>query len=252
MSTGVFRRPPHQAWLRQALRRSAAALVVMSAVAVGGGPALVRSTPKGSASNASSVAASFSATPTVGNLIIVMVSGWREAASFGVTSVTDNQGNTYAHAGTVAGSSGLCRAEVWYAKAVTSSGTFTVTVNAGSGSYIEFVASEFSGMAASSQFDVGAQADATSGDAAVGPTATLAQASEVVIAVASISNDDTNITVDTPAGYTRIAVNQNANATIGFEASYKIVSATTAVSAAWSHDNTNQAGWSAKIATFKA
>lgn len=248
--TGVFRRPFDYTPLRTA-RRAAVALAALTVAAAAGAPAIVRSTPKTSDAGVSLSTATFAATPAVGNYIVVLISGWN-AGTFGVTSVTDNQGNTYSRAGAQPASSGLCRADIWYAKATTASGTFTVTVNCGSGSYLEWIASEVSGLAATSPADAGAEANSATGDAAVGPTATLAQTSEIVFAVAAVANNDTNITITTPSGYTNLAINQDATATIGMEASYKIVSATTAVSASWTHDNTAQDGWVAKIATFKA
>lgn len=211
---------------------------------------VVRNTGKASDADVSLSTKSFAATPTVGNLIVVCISGWN-AGTFGVTNVTDNQGNSYSRAGTQPSSSGLCRADVWYAKATTSSGTFTISVTCASASYLEWVGVEVSGQDATSPFDKDANANSATGDAATGSTATLSQADEIVFAVAAMSNNDTNINVTTPTGYTNLTTNQDATATIGHECSYKIVAATTAVSASWTHDNTAQDGWSCKVATFK-
>lgn len=211
---------------------------------------VVRNTGKASDASVSLSTKSFAALPAVGNLIVVLISGWN-SGTFGVTSVTDNQGNTYSRAGTQPSSSGLCRADIWYTKVATSSGTFTISVNCAAGSYLEWVGVEVSGQDATTPFDKDAQANSTTGDAATGNTATLAQADEIVFAVAAVSNNDTNITITTPTGYTNLTINQDATATIGHEASYKIVAATTAVSASWTHDNTAQDGWSCKVATFK-
>ena len=220
--------------------------------------ALVKSSTIGSGGPVASQATSFGTLPSAGNMIVVMISAWRAVPGANIASVSDNQGNIYTKAidRNGAGADTLCEASIWYCANIGSpSGTHTVTANptAGSDNYINVIASEISGQNTSSPLDATTSAAISStGDVATGTTATLAQADEIVFIVASVSASNSNIAIDTPATYTRIGVNQDSTATIGFEASYKIVAATTAVTAQWSHDNTGQDEAAGVIATFKA
>ena len=218
--------------------------------------ALVKSSTIASAANVGSLATSFASLPSAGNMIVVLVSAWRSSAA-NISSVTDNQGNTYTKAiDRNGGNGGLSEASIWYCASIGSpSGIHTITTNATAGvdNYIVVIASEVSGQDTSAPLDASTSAAiSTTGDVATGTTGTLSQANEIVFIAASVSGSSSNITIDTPAMYTRIGVQQDSNTYIGFEGSYKIVAATTAVVGQWSHDNTGQDEASGVIATFKA
>ena len=218
--------------------------------------ALVKSSTIASAANVGSLATSFASLPSAGNMIVVLVSAWRSSAA-NISSVTDNQGNTYTKAiDRNGGNGGLSEASIWYCASIGSpSGIHTITTNATAGvdNYIVVIASEVSGQDTSAPLDASTSAAiSTTGDVATGTTGTLSQANEIVFIAASVSGSSSNITIDTPATYTRIGVQQDSNTYIGFEGSYKIVAATTAVVGQWSHDNTGQDEASGVIATFKA
>jgi len=218
---------------------------------------LVKSSTISSGAAVSSQATSFASLPSAGNMIVVLVSAWRAVPGANIASVSDNQGNTYTKVlDRNGGNTGLNEVSIWYCASIgTPSGTHTVTANptAGADNYIVVIASEVSGQDTSAPLDASTSAAiSTTGDVATGTTGTLAQADEIVFIAASVSAGNANIAIDTPAGYTRIGVQQDSNTYIGFEGSHKIVSATTAVVGQWSHDNTGQDEASGVIATFKA
>jgi hypothetical protein len=80
-----------------------------------------------------SIAASFAATPTVGNHLVAVVCGWSSTLNAGLPpgSVADNQGNAYSLFGGVelgAGGAGdWSSGGIFYARAATASGVVTVT-----------------------------------------------------------------------------------------------------------------------------
>ena len=218
---------------------------------------LVKSSTIASGAAVSSQATSFASLPTAGNMIVVLVSAWRDVLGANIASVSDNQGNTYTKViDRNGGNIGLNEVSIWYCASIgTPSGAHTVTANptAGADNYIVVIASEVSGQDTSAPLDASTSAAiSTTGDVATGTTGTLAQADEIVFIAASVSSSSLNIAIDTPATYTRIGVQQDSNTYIGFEGSYKIVAATTAVVGQWSHDNTGQDEASGVIATFKA
>lgn len=213
-----------------------------------------QSTGKQSAADVNTDSGNFGSLPSAGNTIVVLIAGW-EIGGFGMTQVTDNQGNTYSLA-EESGLGNLSTASIFYTENIGNpSGTFTITVDpdASSGNYIEWVAVEVSGLETSSSLDVHTSNTGSVGTtASVGPTGSTAQAEEIVFAATSISRGDTNVNVGVATtGYTELAVNQDANSTIGFEAAYKTVSSIGTQSASWSHDSDGTSGWGAAIATFK-
>lgn len=223
------------------------------------GIAIEQTMAKVSAANVASSNGSFSSTPAAGNTVIVMISGWQDPTGYAPGTISDNQGNTYQLAAENGCDGGpgnhLCYAGIYYAENISSSGTFTITVDPpNTGNYIEWQAIEVSGLATSGAKDK-TTSDSGGGiasDAAVGPTAATTVADELVIAVTSVSQSDTNLNITTPSGYTQIGLNNDANATIGYQSSYKIISSTGTQSASWSHDNnTSNDEWAAAIATFK-
>ena len=129
----------------------------------------------------------------------------------------------------------------------TISSALTCTYNSATGAKSAIIAA-FSGMASSSQFD-SASTTATgssTGALSIGPTGTLAQASEVIFGDLSFVNNGAP-TAD--AAFTSLgSVN---NSTSNMHAAFKIVSATTAVT--WAPSLTGSSGvWAAMLQAFKA
>lgn len=208
-----------------------------------------KTSTQGSCASASSCSTSFASLPFGGSGIVAAWSCWNATADCNSTSVTDNQGNSYTFSCSTdtAGNSQACLAKAF--SIGSPSGTFTVTVNAAASTAFEVVAMEYTFPSAA---DVTKSANAASGTADTGTSAATAQADELSICVMSQSSADTNINVTTPAGYTRRGVQQNANSTIGFEASDNVLSATGTQQCAWSHDTVGMAGWAAHLVTIKA
>jgi len=76
-----------------------------------------------------SIVLTFPTAPASGALVVVGISQWD--STYGITNVTDNQGNTYYEAITKANAATSILSAIYYAKNVTSSGTFIITVNIG-------------------------------------------------------------------------------------------------------------------------
>lgn len=207
-----------------------------------------KTSTQGSCSNASSCTTSFASLPSAGNSVFVMIACWNNAADCNITSITDNQSNSYTYTcqTDTFGNSQVC---IGYDLSIGSpSGTFTVTANAAASTYFEVVATEYTPLAALDVTKGASYAALSTAD--TGVSASTAQASELSVCAASIAAGDTNINITTPTGYTRRGVQQNATVTIGFEASDKILSSTGTQQCAWSHDLTLFAGWGALLMTF--
>src|SRR6266446_5140091 len=99
---------------------------------------------------ASTTNLSFGSQPGAGNFVAVFISENKGAGTLGVTNVTDNQGGgNYAQGITIAaGSAGACW--IYYRENITSSGTWTVTVNMKGTTFFDVGIAEFSGVATSS------------------------------------------------------------------------------------------------------
>lgn len=172
-------------------------------------------------------------------------------------NVTDNQtGNTYAldaQLGPIGGGQTATASIYSCIELGATSGTFTITVNpAGAGDYFEWIGVEFSGLVDSSGLD---KAAANTGTNTL-PTVTgltTTQADELWIGVVGVTdNNAADISIDNPAGWIQISYVGNAAATIGFLASYKIVS----VTATLTYDGgtlarTPVGGWAAAVTSYK-
>ena len=219
--------------------------------------AYVLDTGKIRAENVNTSAASFGVLPAVNNHVFTLVSGWHNTV-FDLSSVADNQSNTYVidKAQNDGSSSAKAEASITSSKVETSAGTFTVTISPQdtSGNYIEWIAAEFSGLVTTSWLDKTGSATTASGVTTITATASAqnSQADVLVLAcfVDNVADPTCNIT--TPTGYTALFVNQDATATIGAQGSYKIVSAIETSAATWNFDNIAAGGSGAAIATFKA
>jgi hypothetical protein len=199
------------------------------------------------------------ASVAAGNLLAVGIGHWNGGGA-GVASIADDKSNVYAAPQQQTHFSGNGDASIWYAKNV-AAGTTTITLTptvTGANNYWTWGVAEFSGLDTTSPLDVSAKNTAvgTSTDANVTSGATT-QADELVLAVASVGlSGDSDISWGSAAssGYTNLMkyANWASIETISFD--YKIVSATGAQSASWSHDNVSSSpnSWAAVIATFKA
>lgn len=203
---------------------------------------------------------SFDSLPNAGNAVIVSVGG---AAFNGAEdldlSVADNQGVGNVYSKNVQSTAlGQARAQQFGDTNIgATSGTFTITLTFTSTSSENrgFVTiQEWSGLE-DAAFDQSAHASSASSstDAATGASGTLAQADELVIAIAVLVADDPNINMSLPSGHTN-AQYVSDTATVGLVAgriSWQSVSSTTAQNISWTHDNESQGGWAAVLGTYK-
>lgn len=197
---------------------------------------------KTSKSNAGNPTASFSATPTVGNLVVAAVSCYA-AANCNVSSITDNQGNTYSSvASNVAYFSTQATTSLYYAMAATASGTFTVTANLTASEESTLVIAEYSGIA-SAPLDISTSATGSSTLATA--TVTTTNANDLLILSAGVGGAGAAPTAGT--SYTmRQAQGGLASETIGLED--RVVSSAGSQTATM---NTPNQEWAAIIAAFK-
>jgi len=211
--------------------------------------ALVQSTGLQCADAATTQPFSFATLPVVNNYVFVFSS--RYAPGTGTLSVTDNQSNSYTNA--IQNGNASTNETIAYAKVTTSSGTFTITlsmVGSASGNYYCSDAIEWNNISAATPFDVSTSNSGSGMSQNTGTTGATAQANELVLVC--LSGDGGNpMNISTPAatGYTSLAVQQNASAHMGFEASYKTVAATGTQTGTWTTTVTST--WAAGIATFK-
>ena len=216
-------------------------------------------------SNVTSDAASFGSLPAAGSLVIVVISLWNTPGdgSDRVTSVTDNQSNTYTEAAQAVrtGASEDCCAAIFYAENVNSSGTFTVTINLEAGAYVEWSAHSFTGIATSSSLDqIGTNTGAgiTSGSQpTVATSGATTQADELVVACASSANASSpngDVGWAIPSGWTgELSKHVSQADTIAHDAAYNIIAATGTQTATWAAHATDVGdAWAAVIGTFKA
>src|SRR5262245_30018896 len=187
---------------------------------------LVRQTPHITGNGVDSAPGSFASLPSNGNMIAILVSIWTNDITTG--QVTDNQSNFYTKRIGFGGPApdrgdGAIHDSLSIG---TPSGTFTVTINPSNASdWFEGVAAEFSGLSGASSPDKTAVANGTNASPTV-TGATTTQADELWLGLCSINDTSPPIGVDLPAGWTALGtVIQDANATIGHQAAYKIVSA---------------------------
>jgi hypothetical protein len=215
--------------------------------------AFVQKTAKFTASAANSVT-SAALTTTSGNHSIVTVSNWRTGAA--TVTVTDSKSNSYTNDQAL--TQGDSRATISSALNITGGSSHTVTATSSSGAsdtYFEGNFTEFSGTLSSAALDktgsIGHGSGTTTSTVSTGTNTT--QADELVIVCIAVNSNDTTINItDPPSGYTSIGVNQDGNATIGYEAAYKIITATGTQTATWTFDSTTSDGDAAVIATYKS
>jgi hypothetical protein len=185
----------------------------------------------------------------------VVLAQWTSTSTPGITGLSDGEGgNSYAKDVEITRGTQFS-STIFSTKVAVASGLFEISVDpaAGSGNYGEWGVIEVSGLDATTWLDRTGTNNSATGDANVTASAANTTASGIAIGCATISNDDTDLNIgDTPpTGYTNVWINEDANATIGFSGVRKIYSGSETSSAAWTHDNTSQTGWTAVIATYK-
>ena len=204
-----------------------------------------------------------SALPTANGTVIVTIAGEGTGGAFSVSSVTDNQSNTYNQVATAnAGANGTVY--IYEASNVTTGSPFTVTVNYGGGTSrkLSWGAMAVTGLVTASVVDQtgtgnNTTATATSSGAAAG--AGTGQANTLAVAVhgyEGVGNDDINVNYVPQYGWTGVFTNQNASASMGMSTVYKVmpVAGVTATHN-WVHDAQDVAATANKmaaIATFNA
>jgi len=189
----------------------------------------------------------FDATPNANNLITVTC--WSYDGTTVHTAPTDNKGNTYREAIQI-GRSGNERVSIWYAYAIASSATFTITGPGGPTNYY-WQCQEWSadGAFTVDPLDKTASTAGGGGAAPSVSTATLSQSDEIALAVASWDNGNpTTVTIN--SGWTQIQEIIPQSIQAG-ESDYQIATATTALTATWTY-NLAPFNTSRVIATFKA
>src|SRR5262245_160992 len=159
--------------------------------------ARVQAAPKATTDNGTSVAITFSATPTVGNGVVVPVIAWNGAFP-ALTTCVDNQGGSNSYS--LAKSQTLGHPGVWIyycSKLAAASGTFTITVSGGAGTYFIGTAVEFSGVGTGLTIDQTAGANgSTSAAPNSGNTANLTASNDLVVGAFSSDVGQASITVD--------------------------------------------------------
>lgn len=207
-------------------------------------PAVVQCMAAQQVSGANSGAASFGVLPSVNNHIIVMYATQTGNSPPELSSVTDNQSNSYnIDVQKTNISAQYVVAALASAIAATSSGTFTVTVHFGGTLSGVWKACEVSGLATASWLDQTGTTEGTSTTTAIATASGAnSQASEIVFAL--VSNNSANSTPTT--GYTE----QDKDQTFKFEFAYKVVAGLETSSATWTYASSAQ--MAAVIATYKA
>lgn len=204
---------------------------------------------------------------TAANCLIAVVSAYRLSTSSGelLTAITDNKSNTWVLVGKSVASdvdTNHRTAVYIYAAYNVASGSTTVSLDAtyeDDTTYFGWAVTEWSALATSAAADKTSsgtvESPATS--LSTGSTATLAQANELVIAAMAgpyvYAINSVGGAGSPPSGYTLIA-GQTGNITIPtmpFQAVYKTVTDTAAVSAAWTIPSDAGELNAAVIATFK-
>jgi len=208
--------------------------------------------------NITSASGSFRVTPTAGNMVAVLVGGW-DSGGFTISSLTDNQGNTYTKRAEPASSVNSSRCSIWTCENIAASGTFTITITSSSaGSYIEATMIEVEGADTSASTDVTATATGTntSTDANVTAGGNIAQANELWLACCTIGiTSSTNVGLETPTnvGWFNIRRNQNFSGNVAFSADYYVSGAVATPAVQYSHNATTGAsnGWTCALLTIK-
>jgi trimeric autotransporter adhesin len=207
------------------------------------GPVVVQ-TASGAVSLTTTLGVAFASAVTVGNTLIAAFWGF-DGTTGGTFTVTDNKGNTWTKRQENI-QPGSAATSIWDCVVTTGGAGLTVTVTALHSTVdLELSILEVAGLGA---FDKSAGfSNSVASPAVVGPTAALASASELVVAVMSTASSGVSAAT---AGYTNIRLDAAGANTPG-SADYKIVSSSSPVSASWAF--TGGANYTAaSLATWQA
>ncbi|MCU1429842.1 MAG: metallophosphoesterase [Actinomycetia bacterium] len=219
--------------------------VSLTVAPVATGPALVQATGATEAAAATSLAGTFAAPTTTGNLLVLSASVYTGATNH-ITSVTDTGGNTWTRIATFSVSGHNSDGEMWYSPNAASA--TTVTVHTATAVSIALAVQEFSGVAATSPLDVSAGSANTSNTPSSGPLTPTAASVLVVGFVTGHANAQT-ITVTSP-GYTVQPQQTSTGSIASVITGFKVLSA--ASSQTFDASYTTAMYWAAGIAAFKA
>lgn len=189
---------------------------------------------------------SFGSLPVAGGAVVVFVGGgdYTAANTNFLSSVTDNQSNSYTLYGTNIASGGYAAAYIAVALNVNSSGTFTITLNYTNSTdlYLVAGASSFTGIATSSALDQQTSANAGSSSTSVGGNFTTTNADDLLLySVAAQGAADQNMVDDT--GWTNLFLQDDSVNYSGMLGSYKIESSSGLKTASADFDACNSASF---------
>lgn len=190
-----------------------------------------------------------SATPSVGDTLIIAVLFDDNYAPGSVSAITDNQtGNTYSlvKAQNDGNGGNNCRVELWRCDVAGASGTFTISAAYTGTQNVLLVSVGYPGGLGAADQTVGAGTNAAT--ATVTEGAPNANASEFVIGAIVTGNYGAGV-ISAPAGYTEAANTYAGSNNYGREVAYKIVSSVETSSATWNWTTASQ--YAAVLATFK-
>jgi len=211
--------------------------------------AKVQSTSK-TAANVTSTTLAYTANVTAGNLLVAFWACFSPSSGVGhVQAPTDTKGNTWTQVTAISNADSETSCQMFYAIANGSGAdTLTFTVSGAASGFLFCAIAEFSGIVAASPLDKTAAGTGSGTAVSSGSTAALAQADELVLGGMCWSG--TSTTATETGGATLIAESED-NATVQAGSfTFKVVAATTAVSATWTIGATQ--AWAAHVGTFKA
>lgn len=205
-----------------------------------------------SARNTSTFSYTLGWTPVAGNTLVVTASCYQNTGHSAVT-VTDS----------TAGGAGTWQNYSWSANAnadavvavlpAMNSVPTSVTINVGSGSYVEYAVSEFSGGINPAD---ALRVQATAIASPAGSSLTITTGSSPVVgdlALTALTYDVPSgaCGITTPSGYTATFTQSDANVTIAGAGAYKVVTTSGANSAAWTYNNLGSSAVSGLLVVLK-
>jgi len=196
-------------------------------------------TNSGGSTAVSSWSTAYSSSNTLGNTLIVFVTGAPNSSGPSAFGVSDSQGNTWTAATSLYGlASGNNPIQIFYASNC-KAGANTVTVTATGDTMFFFTAAvhEYSGLSNSSPVDVTASANSATGSVSVGPITTTV-ANDLLFVVAAPNTSTTSA----GSGFT-LRCNLSGFSTEDGPA---------ATAGSYTGTMTTAGGWSAQIVAFKA
>ena len=222
--------------------------ISLAVTAPSSGPAFVQAAGASETASATSLAATFAAPTTRGDLLVLTASVYTGTTN-PIQRVTDSAGNTWTKVGAYCTASHYSDGEVWYA--ANASPATTVTVNVSSATTVAVEVMEFTGVAAVTPVDASAGASNTGTSAASGAATPTASTDLAVGFVAGHASSQT-ITV-TAAGFTSLGQRTSSNSgstPASIVSGYQVLSSAAAQSFSGSY--TSAMYWAAGIVLFKS